>query len=102
MRRPAVLGARAAKGARARGLDRQSRHATGDHVHLAGKRWHPERMDHIGAREVQLDTLTHRKTELVRGLDLSVRRHILDAPPPLLRRDPNGETTFRPSREDAR
>ena len=87
----------------ARRLEREARDAAGNHVHLAGERRHPERMDDVGALEAELDRLADRQADLVGELDrVAVRRQIAHAPPPLLADDRDLEAARGRRRDGAR
>jgi hypothetical protein len=102
MRRAAVLGARASEFSGSRRLERETRHATGDQIHLAGDRRYPERMDHIRACELKFHTLVHRQAQLVCGLHDALFRHVLHPPPPLLAGHMNPESAVRRRRQHRR
>ena len=88
MRCSAKLGALAAIGAGFRRTERQAVGAARDHVHLAAEGGNPERVNHVGAGEHELDPLADREAYFVcRNHGILAGPLIHDPPPELAGHD---------------
>ena len=89
VRGAAVFRAGAAEHAGARRLERRGASPAGNHVHLAGKRRDPERVDHVvaGRAGPRSRVPTGKRSSLASSIGASVGRAIAHAPPPLLAGD---------------
>ncbi len=95
VRGAAVFRTRPPEDAGPRGPQREIRHASGDHVHLAPQRRDPERVNDVVTVEPELHRLPDRQPDLVREHDLlAVGPEVAHAPPPLLPGDGNLQASF--------